>query len=152
MTPERIRERLLEALIVCGGELPRTPLKALAFGGEQVWSGEVSEALAMLEAAGKIAARRKRIGRHGVGAAYYRATVTTVRDSTRGYGELMTTLAASDRLTLLDFAHAQATCEVAEGRPGIWLRISTALQAAERGAAGDLDPGAPGDADLQGRA
>lgn len=141
MRAERVRELLLDALVVNGGWLPRTPLKSFAFGGEQVWSDQITEALTALEGEGliEIAARHRKRGRREDRAAevtFYRATGTgtTVADPTLAYAQLMTTLAPSDRLALLDFAHVQAELEVAEGRPGVWLRISTALAGAERDA------------------
>lgn len=157
MCPDRVRERLLEALVINEGWMPRTPLKWFAFGGEQVWSDEISAALVALEADGLIeseARHRKRgVGLDGADVVmFYRATVTTVPDPTRGYGELVTTLAPSDRLVLLDFAHAQAEREIVEGRAGIWLRISSALLAAEHDATGGAELPEDSDADPEGRA
>jgi hypothetical protein len=134
-----LRERLLEALVVNGGELPLTPLRWFAFGGEQVWSDERTQALIELEAMGLIAARTvpRVVGRHGGGTVLYRArTMSTVPGNGGRYVGAVAALdlAPADKVRLLDCVHSQLV--VARARDdaeaaAAWLRVSATLVAGE---------------------
>jgi hypothetical protein len=131
----RLAERYEAAAIALrDGFAPRTALKALAFRREEVTPQQLDAIEAELVRRGRFERRHGRFaGRHGRSVEQFRTSVV-VPPTRAPYAELVTTLAAADRLVLLDFAHAQAEREVAEGRAGIWVRISTALAAAERDA------------------
>jgi hypothetical protein len=77
---EWVRERLLQALYISGGWLSRSALRAMAFGGEQVWADEIDLALDALVEAALIerALLPRLVGKHGRPTSVYRATVTTV--------------------------------------------------------------------------
>src|SRR5487761_1593723 len=100
----RLRERLREALIVCGGELPRSALRLLAFGGGQIFADELDEALAGLEQAGLISSRSVAhfVGRGGSGTRVYRAVDTALAAETRKTEPMPLDLHPDDRLALLE--------------------------------------------------
>lgn len=137
-TPEQrrawVRSRLLEALTVNGGELNRSALKVMAFGGEQVWADEITEALQGLEAEGLIVSRTARgVGHHGAPTRRYRATVSTVRPrKAPDTGGMPLDLPAEDRLALMDLAHQRLIAVRADAATGVeeeqrWMRISATL-------------------------
>lgn len=123
---------------MCGGELNRSALKVMAFGGEQVWSDEISEALDRLETERLIAARTARgVGHHGTPTRRYRATMTTVRyRRAPDTGGMALDLAAEDRVALIGLVHGQLEAARAGAATGVevqrqWLRISATLLAGE---------------------
>jgi hypothetical protein len=134
-----VRERLLEALAVCGGELNRSALKVMAFGGEQVWSDEITQALDGLEAERLITGRTARgVGQHGAPTRRYRViTMTTVRPRRAPDTERMALdLAAEDRVALIDLVHGELEAARADAATSTevqrqWLRISATLLAGE---------------------
>ncbi len=134
----RLEERYLAAAVaVRDGWINRTGLTAIAFRPAEVGKDGLDVIERSLVRSGRLESREERFnGRHGGKVRQYRATSLVVPEPRDPYAELVTTLALSDRLTLLAFAHAQAEHEAAEGRPGAWLRISLALNLAERATAG----------------
>jgi hypothetical protein len=82
---EWVRERVLQALYVSGGWLSKSALRAMGFGGEQIWADEIDRALVELETAALIerAVLPRLVGKHGRPTPVYRATVTTVLDRGR---------------------------------------------------------------------
>lgn len=133
---DRLLERYEGAAIAyrrADGFVPRTALKAVAFRGEEVTADQLDILESELVRQGRFERREARFsGRHGASVAQFRATSVVVPAPTLAYVELVATLALSDRLTLMEFAHDQAECEAAKGQPGVWTRISVALQAGER--------------------
>ena len=130
-----VRARLLEALTVNGGELNRSALKVMAFGGEQVWADEITEALVGLEAERSISSRTARgVGRHGAPTRRYRiGTVSTVRHRRApDTASMPLDMAAEDRVALLDLVHSRLEAARADTATGVeveqrWLRISATL-------------------------
>ena len=78
---DRVRERVLQSLIICEGWLSKTQIRAAAFGGDAAEAWERDAALDALERAGMIESRvvARMVGRHGRKSTQYRyATVGTV--------------------------------------------------------------------------
>jgi hypothetical protein len=136
----RLRERLLEALVVSGGELPRSPLRLLACGGDAVYSDELDRALAELVASGAVKARSVDhfVGRSGSGTIVYRAApvYTALPAEHREDEDMISALQPRDRLALLDVVHAHLEAVRSAAVRNVdaeaqWLRVSSTLIAAE---------------------
>lgn len=109
---ERLRERTVQCLVVNGGWLSRTMIKAGAFGGDRVTAAELDEALAGLLADGVIMSRdvAKVVGRFGRGCTLYSyAAVATALPAEQCERCHMEDLDHAARLAALDLAMGLVT-------------------------------------------
>lgn len=104
---ERVRERVLQALIVgSGGEMTRTAIKVTASGGDATSMAEVDGALSDLKRAGMAASREVRnvVGRFGRGSTLWRYQALSTAPSAEHCDAGQMDLDSCDRLALFDLA------------------------------------------------